>query len=54
MSEVEKLQNLVEDMYWEYDRMSSSGQQTLDKIANILGLPTENEVTKMTETVKNG
>ena len=54
MSEVEKLQNLVEDMYWEYDRMSSSGQQTLDKIANILGLPTENEVTKMMETVKNG
>tara|TARA_B100000282_G_C31606305_1_gene432532 strand:+ start:33 stop:197 length:165 start_codon:yes stop_codon:yes gene_type:complete len=54
MSEVEKLQNLVEDMYWEYDRMSSSGQQTLDKIANILGLPTENEVTKMAETVKNG
>ena len=54
MSEVEKLQNLVEDMYWEYDRMSSSGQQTLDKIANILGLPTENEVTKMVETVKNG
>ena len=54
MSEVEKLQNLVEDMYWEYDRMSSSGQQTLDKIANILGLPTENEVTKMAVTVKNG
>ena len=54
MSEVEKLQNLVEEMYWEYDRMSSSGQQTLDKIANILGLPTENEVTKMAETVKNG
>ena len=54
MSEVEKLQNLVEDMYWEYDRMSSSGQQTLDKIANILGLPTENEVTKMAETVKIG
>ena len=54
MSEVEKLQNLVEDMYWEYDRMSSSGQETLDKIANILGLPTENEVTKMAETVKNG
>ena len=54
MSEVEKLQNLVEDMYWEYDRMSSSCQQRLDKIANILGLPTENEVTKMVETVKNG
>ena len=27
------LQRLVEDLYWEYDRMSSSGQQTLDKLA---------------------
>ena len=54
MSEVERLQNLVEDMYWEYDRMSSSGKETLDKIAEILGLPTENEVTEMMETVKNG
>ena len=24
---------LVDDLYWEYDRMSSSGQQTLDKLA---------------------
>ena len=54
MREVERLQNLVEDMYWEYDRMSSSGKETLDKIAGILGLPTENEVTEMMETVKNG
>ena len=44
MSEVEKLQNLVEDMYWEYDRMSSSGQETLDKMAKLLGLPTFDDV----------
>lgn len=28
-----EIQRLVEDLYWEYDRMSSSGQQTLDKLA---------------------
>ena len=27
------LQRLVEDLYWEYDRMSGSGQKTLDKLA---------------------
>ena len=51
---VKELRELVDDMYWEYDRMSSSGKETLDKIAGILGLPTENEVTEMMETVKNG
>ena len=51
---VKELRELVDDMYWDYDRMSSSGQETLDKIADILGLPTENEVTEMMETVKNG
>jgi len=32
----EKLPALVDDLYWEFDRMSSSGQETLDKIAKIL------------------
>lgn len=27
---------LVNDLYWEYDRMSESGQETLDKLAKIL------------------
>ena len=26
------IQRLVDDLYWEYDRMSSSGQNTLDKL----------------------
>ena len=26
------IQKLVDDLYWEYDRMSSSGQNTLDKL----------------------
>tara|TARA_A100001035_G_C27686465_1_gene455622 strand:- start:349 stop:528 length:180 start_codon:yes stop_codon:yes gene_type:complete len=26
------IQKLVDDLYWEYDRMSSSGQKTLNKL----------------------
>ena len=26
------IQKLVDDLYWEYDRMSSSGQNTLNKL----------------------
>ena len=51
---VAEIKTHIEDLSFDYDRMSSSGQQTLDKIAGILGLPTENEVTEMMETVKNG
>ena len=30
------IQKLVDDLYWEYDRMSSSGQQTLYKLASLV------------------
>jgi hypothetical protein len=39
-----RLKQLIGDLYWEYDRMSSSGKQTLDKISKLLGLPTEEEM----------
>jgi len=45
---VKELRELVDDMYWEYDRMSSSGQKTLDKIANLVGVPTESEMNEET------
>ena len=32
----EELLKLIDDLYWEYDRMSTSGQERLDKIAMIL------------------
>ena len=32
------LQKLVDDLYWEYDRMSRSGQETLDKLADEVKL----------------
>ena len=31
-----KIQRLVDDLYWEYDRMSSSGQKTLDKLGDFV------------------
>ena len=30
------IQRLVDDLYWEYDRMSSSGQETLYKLASLV------------------
>ena len=41
---IETLKNLVDDLYWEFDRMSSSGQKTLDEIAKIVGTPTNSEM----------
>ena len=35
---------LVVDLCWEYDRMSSSGQETLDKLCKVLGIKTEAEM----------
>ena len=32
-----ELIKLVSDLYWEWDRMSSCGQETLEKIADLLG-----------------
>ena len=38
---------LVVDLYWDYDRMSSSGQETLDKLAKVLNIPTQEEQDKL-------
>ena len=40
---------LVNDMYWEYDRMSSSGQETLDRIAKLCGVPTNGDMNSLNE-----
>ena len=34
----------VSDLYWEYDRMSSSGQITLDSLAKLYGVETNQEL----------
>ena len=38
------LRELVTDLFGEYDRMSSSGQKTLDNLAKLIGVPTEAEI----------
>ncbi len=37
-------ENYVTDLYWEYDRMSSSGQSTLDSLAKLYGVETNQEL----------
>ena len=37
----------VVDLCWEYDRMSSSGQETLDKLCKVLGIETEAEMDEL-------
>ena len=41
---IDKIRDLVDDLFCEYDRMSSFGQKTLDEIADFLGLESGNEV----------
>ena len=38
MNKLDQLTELICDLYWEYDRMSNCGQETLDKMAEILGV----------------
>lgn len=36
-----EIKELINDLYWEYDRMSSSGKETLDRIDKIFGATTD-------------
>ena len=36
--EVKLVKKLVSDLYFDYDRLTSSGQETFDKIADLLGV----------------
>ena len=38
-----QIQKLVVDLGWEYERMSSSGQESLDKLAELMNVPSERE-----------
>ena len=46
---IEKIRELVDDLFCDYDRMSSCGQKTLDEIADFMGLESGNEVEMTTE-----
>ena len=45
----EKLIGLVTDLYWDFDRLTSSGQETLEKLATLVGVPTEEEISNMSK-----
>ena len=49
MKKNEKIQKLVTDLYWDFDRLTSSGQETLEKLATLVGVPTEEEISNMSE-----
>jgi hypothetical protein len=38
LKDVRQLREWVDQMYWDFERMSRSGQDTLNKIADRLGL----------------
>ena len=43
-----KTQQLIVDLFWDYQRLTQSGQASLDKLANLWGVPTEKEMEEMT------
>lgn len=38
MTKLNKVKKLVDDLFFDYDRLSSSGQETLDKLGDLLGI----------------
>jgi len=49
----DKLIDLADDLGWDYDRMSSSGQETLDEIYTVLGMQTMSEIQKEIDNERN-
>ena len=49
----DELIELADDLGWDYDRMSSSGQETLDKMYTVLGMQTINEIQKEIDNERN-
>ena len=53
MTKKEKIIEAVADLFWEYDRMSSSGQETLDKLATLIGISTQQEFEMESKIIKD-
>ncbi len=43
IKKISKILNLVDDLGWEHQRMSSSGQETYEKLCLLLGLEFDSE-----------
>ena len=39
--QIDKIKKLIGDLWWEYQRMSSSGKETLIEINDLLEIPRE-------------
>ena len=46
LEDLKKIKLKIQDLYWEYDRMSSCGQKSLDALAKLTDVPTEREIQK--------
>ena len=54
LKDLYQLREWVDQMYWDFVRLSSSGQETLDKIADKLGLETSKELeTRVEKQIEN-
>jgi len=42
-NKLEEITKLVDDLFWDFDRLSSSGQETLDKLGDLLGIDSISE-----------
>ena len=48
VKKISKIINLVDDLGWEHQRMSSSGQETYEKLCLLLGLEFDSEAVSYT------
>ena len=44
LSKYNVLQHGIMNLYWDFDRLSTSGQETLESIAELLDVPTEKQM----------
>ena len=47
MKNEKKLIKYISDLYFDYDRLTSSGQKTFDKIADLLGVSNTASIHKL-------
>ena len=47
IKKISKIIKMVDDLGWEHQRMSSSGQETLDKLCKVLGIEIEKEIDEL-------
>jgi hypothetical protein len=40
---IEEITKLVDDLFWDFDRLTTGGQETLDKLGDLLGIECASE-----------